>query len=131
MAERKTNKKGGNVGSLKNDISPHFKKRCHRRTGLGKKGMDKFIEKAKKYGLYEPDITNIKLKHFIMDKVDDCGNTRNFIIYNRYILIFTRNVYITILHLPNEYCKIAYSLQKQKYEKINNKGDENNDRCRF
>lgn len=124
MAEIKKYKKGGYVDNSKNEICSHFKRQCHIRTGLGKKEQNKFINKAKMYGLYESDITNSKLKHFIKNKIHDYDNTRDFIIYNRYILIFTKNVYITILHLPNEYCKIAYILQKQKYQKIKNKEGE-------
>lgn len=121
MAKQKRNKRGEYVDNPKNEICYHFKKQCHIRTGLGKKVQDKFINKAKIYGLYESDITNSKLKHFIKNKIHDYGNTRNFIIYNRFIIIFTRNIYITILHLPNQYCKIAYILQQQKYERIKNK----------
>jgi hypothetical protein len=121
MKGEENDKRGEHVSDLENEICHHFKKRCHERTGLGKKGRNRFIEKAKKYGLYDSDITNLKLKHFIKDKVDNCGNTRDFIIYNRYIIIFTKDVYITILHLPNAYCKIAYVLQQQKFERINNR----------
>jgi hypothetical protein len=118
MNNRICKEEGENVDYPNNDISKHFKKRYRSRTGLGKKGMERFIEKAKKYGLYESDITNSKLKHYIKEKVISLGATRQFIIYNTYIIIFTKNIYITILHLPNEYCKIAQTLQKQKRDKI-------------
>lgn len=94
-------------------MTNHSIKRTKERLGLSKKIADKNAEKALEFGITHAKARG-NLKKF-MDKVYlSCGKANNMRIYHHFVYCFQGPTLITVINLPNNLCKLADTIQKEK-----------------
>lgn len=94
-------------------VTDHGARRTKERVGLSKKLAEKNAEKALAFGLTHAD-TKAGLHKYLDKLYLSNGTANNMRIYHHYIYMFRGNTLITILPLPNNLCKLADKLQKEK-----------------
>ena len=94
-------------------VTEHSVKRTKDRLGLSKKLADKNAQKALEFGITHSYEKSIILKFIYKLYLSNC-NANNMRVYHHHVYLFRGNKLITIIDLPQNLCKLADQIQKQK-----------------
>lgn len=94
-------------------VTEHSVKRTKDRLGLSKKLADKNAQKALEFGITHSEAKS-GLRKFLDKLYLSNGNANNVRVYHHHVYLFRGNTLITIINLPQNLCKLADQIQKQK-----------------
>ena len=94
-------------------MTKHSIQRTKDRVCLSKKIAKKNALKALDFGVTHAEAKN-GLKRYLDYLYLTYGRGNNVRVYHHYVYIFQGKTLITILPLPNKFCKLADKIQKQK-----------------
>lgn len=94
-------------------VTEHGVKRTKDRLGLSKKLADKNAQKALEFGITHSEAKS-GLRKFLDKLYLSNGNANNVRVYHHHVYLFRGNRLITIINLPQNLCKLADQIQKQK-----------------
>ena len=93
-------------------VTHHAKQRTKDRLGVSKKIADKIAKKALEHGITHAQATG-RLKSYLDKLYLKHRRANNLRVYNRQVFLFTDNILITVINLPNNLIKIADKIQKK------------------
>ena len=94
-------------------VTENSVKRTKDRLGLSKKLADKNAQKALEFGITHSDAKS-SLRKFLDKLYLSNGNANNMRVYHHHVYLFRVYKLITIIDLPQNLCKLADQIQKQK-----------------
>lgn len=94
-------------------LTKHAKHRSKERMGLNKEASDKAAQKALEVGIRHSETAG-SLHRYLSRLFLTKKTANNIRIYAEKVFIFSGNVLITVLQLPNEYKKVVNKINKQQ-----------------